>query len=86
MEIVTAVAFAVGTLSIYYGLRALKTRRAIRRLRGDSGLVGHPTDWLDAGETKTEDAAPTTRDRSFERGVVLLALGLLCLLFGILAL
>jgi hypothetical protein len=86
MVIVTAVTFAVGALAIYYGLRALGTTQAIRRLRGDSGLVGHPTDWLDGGEAKTAAAGPTTRDRSLERGVVLLALGLLCLLFGILAL
>ncbi|RLM56717.1 hypothetical protein DVK02_09515 [Halobellus sp. Atlit-31R] len=109
MVVVSAVAFAVGAVSLYYGAQALRTRRAIRRLDAGGGeqfdtepgrRLGHPTDWLDppdergAGEeTATESAAEPTEgttarrdDVAFERGFVLLVLGVVCILFGVFAL
>lgn len=111
MVAVAAVAFGAGALCLYYGARALRTRRAVRRLdAGDDGL-GDPTDWLEppsdrpadgesdaafdsesgsqaVGETGPESVSGTDRRAgvSIERGFVLLALGLLCLLFGLFAL
>jgi hypothetical protein len=137
--IVSAVAFGAGALCLYYGARDLRTRRAIRRLKGrrdaraerdvrtdaSSGrrrempserteIPSERTETLSertgmpSGRTETPFARTDTsmdrpsglgtsapgaddqpedprEDVAIERGFVLLALGGLCLLFGILA-
>jgi len=104
MVVVSAVAFVAGALCLYYGARALRTKRAIRRLdRSDdpADLIGwrdeeRGPDGSDADRNR-EDRSNADRNREdrsdadrddvqFERGFVLLVLGLLCVLFGILAL
>lgn len=87
--LVTAVTAAVGAVCVYYGARALRTGRAVRRLLGD-GPEGpgprHPTDWLGPADEGAVESGDTGVERgSIERGVVLLTLGVLCLLFGLLA-
>ena len=88
--LVVAVTVGVGLVCIYYGARALRVGRAVRRLVG-SGPGGaddprHPTDWLGPADEGAIESGDTIRERgSIERGVVLLALGALCLLFGVLA-
>ena len=81
--LVAAVTAAVGAACFYYGARALRTGRAVRRLL-DDGPEGpgprHPTDWLGPDEGAVESG-----NTGVERGVALLTLGVLCLLFGLLA-
>ena len=108
--IVSTVAFGVGALCLYYGSRDLRTRRALRRLKGrrdarperdtQSGASSERADppvWTDTSidpPSGLEESAPgavdpprdPAEDVAIERGFVLLALGGLCLLFGILAL
>jgi len=116
MVVVSAVAFVAGALCLYYGARALRTKRAIRRLdRSDdpADLIGwrdeergpdgsdadrNRADRSDADRNRADrnredrsnadsrSAANRDDDVQFERGFVLLVLGLLCVLFGILAL
>jgi len=101
MVVVSAVAFVAGALCLYYGARALRTKRAIRRLdRSDdpADLIGwrdeeRGPDGSDADRNREDrsnadsrSAANRDDDVQFERGFVLLVLGLLCVLFGILAL
>jgi len=80
--LVAAATVGIGLVCCYYGARSLRVGRALRRLRGgDRTGPGHPTDWagpVDSGDTVEERG-------SLERGVVLLALGACCLLFGVLA-
>ena len=75
----------VGAVCFYYGARALRIGRAIRRIRGrEPPGPGHPTDWLEGGDST--DSGTTLPERgSIERGFVLLALGACCMLFGVLA-
>ncbi|MGQ4556357.1 hypothetical protein [Halobellus sp. GM3] len=54
MVLVAAVAFAVGGCCLYYGARALRTRRAIRRLDDEGDHLGDPTDWLDPPSERLE--------------------------------
>jgi hypothetical protein len=82
MVAVAAVAFLVGGLALYYGARALRTRRAAARLEAESNA--DPTAWLDPGDDASPDGP--SDDVSLERGAMLVVLGLLCLLFGLLSL
>ncbi|QCC46372.1 hypothetical protein [Halobellus limi] len=89
--IVSAVAFVAGALCLYYGERDLRTRRAIRRLkrRRDARPERGARSDASSGRTEPSPAKPPddpADDVAIERGFVLLALGGLCLLFGILAL
>ncbi|MFD1598526.1 hypothetical protein [Halobellus rarus] len=108
--LVSAVAFGAGALCLYYGSRDLRTRRALRRLKGRRGARperdtrsdapserADPPAWTDTSiERSTGRGTPgadvvdppgdPAEDVAIERGFVLLALGGLCLLFGILAL
>lgn len=85
--LVAGAAVAVGLGCLYYGARALRVRRAVRRLRGRDGRgrPGHRTDWAGAGDGSIDSGATVAERGSLERGVVLLALGAVCLLFGVLA-
>ena len=90
--LVAAVTAAVGAVCFYYGARALRTGRSVRRLLGDGPEAPegrgprHPTDWLGPADEGPVESGDTGVERgSIERGVVLLALGVLCLLFGLLA-
>jgi len=94
--IISAVAFGVGALCLYYGARDLRTRRAIRRLNSKrdarrdapSGRADASIDRPDGlGVSDPVDPPEDTgEDIAIERGFVLLALSGLCLLFGVLAL
>ncbi|MFB6091489.1 MAG: hypothetical protein ABEK02_00590 [Haloquadratum sp.] len=99
MVVVSAVAFVVGALCLYYGARALRTERAIRRLGADDGDgMGDPLKWLDPpgerlpegdpeGATNTsEETTNGAANASIERGFILVMLGALCLLIGAFAL
>ena len=81
--LLAVITVSVGIVCLYYGARALRVGRAIRRLR-NRGRPGpsHPTDWLDG---TTESGATLPEHGSIERGLVLLALGACCVLFGVLA-
>jgi hypothetical protein len=81
--LIAVVTVSVGAVCFYYGARALRVGRAIRRLRSrERPGPSHPTDWLDG----TTDSGATLREHgSLERGLVLLALGACCMLFGMLA-
>ncbi|WP_049985589.1 hypothetical protein [Halobellus rufus] len=96
MVVVSAAAFLAGAFCLFYGARALRTKRAVRRLERSEApaeTVGWPEEPTDAAEWRDEPgdgdgggAADRGDDVDFERGVVLIALGLLCLLFGVLSL
>jgi hypothetical protein len=79
---VATVAFLAGGVALYYGARALRARRAAVRLEAESRV--DPTAWLDPGDTESPD--DPREDVALERGVMLLVLGLLALLFGFLSL
>jgi hypothetical protein len=88
--LVAAVTIGVGLVCLSYGARSLRVGRAVRRLVGtgpdDSGGPGHPTDWPGPVEDGPIESGATVRERgSIERGVGLLVLGALCLVFGVLA-
>lgn len=91
MVVVSAVAFVAGALCLYYGARALRTKRAVRQLdRSDdpSDRVGWRGEKREADRRDADRSSVTDRrdDVEFERGFVLLVVALLCLLFGVLAL
>jgi hypothetical protein len=84
--LVAAVTVGIGLVCLYYGARSLRVGRAVRRLRG-SGEEGpsHPTDWAEPADEGSIESGATVAERgSLERGFLLLALGALCLLFGVL--
>lgn len=92
--LVAALTIGVGVVCLYYGARALRVGRAVRRLRGGTrdgpehfaDHPDHPTDWPGAAGERTRESGATLPERgSIERGVVLLALGACCVLFGVLA-
>lgn len=85
--LVAAVAVCVGTVCFSYAARSLRTGQVVRRLRGrDHEGPSHPTDWVGpAGEDHMNSGQVPPERGSIERGVVLLALGACCLLFGVLA-
>jgi len=92
--LVAALTIGVGVVCLYYGARALRVGRAVRRLRGGTGdgpdrsadHPSHPTDWpRPPGEDTREPGATFPEQGSLERGVVLLTLGACCVLFGVLA-
>ena len=87
--LVAAATAGVGVTCLYYGARALRVGRALRRLAGsgpEGPGPGHPTDWLGPPDEGAIESGATVAERgSIERGVVLLVLGALCLLFGVLA-
>ncbi|WP_336024052.1 hypothetical protein [Halobellus salinisoli] len=85
MVVVSAVALVAGALCLYYGARALRTRRAIRRLDAvdSTETLGRRVDESDSDRRRATDHRD---DVELERGFGLLALGLLCLLFGVIAL
>jgi hypothetical protein len=85
MVVVSAAAFAVGAACLYYATRALRTRRAMRRLDDGRGTDAG-ADPAAEGETNSAAEADPRDGVSIERGFVLAVLGLLCLLFGFLAL
>lgn len=85
--LVAAVTVGVGLACLSYGARSLRVGRAVRRLAvsGPEG-PGHPTDWPGPVEDGPIESGATVRERgSIERGVGLLVLGALCLVFGVLA-
>jgi len=86
--LVAAATAGVGLVCVYYGVRALRVGRALRRLVG-SGPGGpgprHPTDWLGPADEGAVGSGTVAERGSVERGFVLLLLGALCLLFGVLA-
>lgn len=100
MVVVAATAFVAGAVCLFYASTALRTRRAAARLDVDETLrlssairnasrsgdaEDDSTAWLvPPGERENAPDDPV-EDVSIERGVVLLFLGLLCLLFGILS-
>ena len=89
MVVVSVVAFGAGALCLYYGARDLRTRRAVRRLKGERGGQIDPSaerSGKRGGLTTVAPPEDPAEDVAIERGFVLLALGGLCLLFGILAL
>jgi len=99
MAVVSTVAFAVAALCFYFGARALRTRRAIERLRRRERRRGDALAWLDPSDGTGSDSRPDAdppgrveaeeqrRDGvSVERGFVLLALGLGCALLGVISL
>ncbi|RLM90989.1 hypothetical protein D3D02_04320 [Halobellus sp. Atlit-38R] len=78
MVAVSAVAFAAGALSLYYGARSLRTKRALERLdadgdeRLDAGTetgLAHPTDWLEppSERSSSDDSASTTTESATNR-------------------
>ena len=77
----------IGFVCFYYAARALRVGRAIRRLRSrERRGPSHPTDWLDPQRRDPIDSGTTLPERgSIERGLVLLALGACCVVFGVLA-
>lgn len=86
MVVVPAVAFGASALALYYGARALRTKRAIRRLERTKALAERDR-WQESGDDgKTPARVATTDEPAFERGFGLLFVGLLCGLFGVLAL
>ena len=83
--LLAVVSLGVGLVCFYYAARALRIGRAIRRLRArEPPGPGHPTDWLEGGDP-TESGITLLERGSIERGLVLLALGACCMLFGVLA-
>ncbi|WP_144904803.1 hypothetical protein [Halobellus captivus] len=90
MVVVSAVAFVVGGGCLYYGARALRTGRAMRRLDAATDDPRRTVGWRDdvsaaKGERESEIPSDPPDDIAFERGFVLLVLGLLSVLFGVLA-
>ncbi|GGJ12272.1 hypothetical protein GCM10008995_22680 [Halobellus salinus] len=88
--LVAAVTIGVGLVCLLYGARSLRVGRAVRRLAGsgpdDSSSPGDATDWLGPVDEGPVEPRETVLERgSIERGVGLLVLGAVCLLFGILA-
>jgi hypothetical protein len=84
--LVPALTVGVGLVCLYFGARALRMDRALRRLGGRRREEpSHPTDWPAASDD-LDESGETIRERgSIERGVVLLVLGACCVLFGVLA-
>lgn len=83
--LLAVVTLSIGLVCFYYAARALRVRRAIRRLRRrERPGPSHPTDWL-AGGDSSESGTTITERGSIERGLVLLALGACCVVFGVLA-
>jgi hypothetical protein len=82
-----AFTLCTGLVCFYYGARALRVRRAIRRLRSrERRGPSHPTDWLDPPSGDPIESGTTLPERgSIERGLVLLTLGACCVVFGVLA-
>lgn len=92
--LLAAFTIGVGIVCFWYGARSLRVGRAVRRLRGHAGDEpgsptdgpSHPTDWLGPpGDDPIESGATLPERGSIERGIVLLALGACCVLFGVLA-
>ena len=88
--LVAAVTIGVGFVCLSYGARSLRVGRAVQRLAGsgpdDAGGPGHPTDWLGPVDEGPIESAETVVERgSIERGVGLVVLGAVCVLFGVLA-
>ena len=96
MVAVSAVAFAAGALSLYYGARSLRTKRALERLdadgdeRLDAGTetgLAHPTDWLEPpGERSSSDDATTTESATNRRDDVSVERGFVLLVLGVVCL
>ncbi|MFB6091244.1 MAG: hypothetical protein ABEJ97_09320 [Halobellus sp.] len=90
MAVVSAVAFAAALCCFYFGARALRTRRAVEQLaRGERKGRTDALAWLDPADDPDPRAVSEEQRRddvSVERGFVLLALGLGCVLLGVFAL
>ncbi|SFR32127.1 hypothetical protein [Halogeometricum limi] len=89
MSVVGAVALLTGLACFYFGARALNFRRAVARVnRRDAtekvtGADDAPTAWLTPPGESPEMPDDPASEIAVERGVALLVLGLLCLLFGL---
>jgi hypothetical protein len=81
MVVVAGAAFVAGAVCLYYASRALRVRRAAARVDHEND----PTAWLHPPDEREDAPADPVEAISVERGVVLLFLGLLCLLFGVLS-